>query len=349
MNQLELLIEANLIKDFSDFADSCSLFAKQHIGSYRRVSFDSINGEGYPFEIDVDACVHFIEKARENSHEIKIQDKLYGGRHWSGNDIFFPFTMWQTGPEFGSREFLKYREWRDNLEYNCKEEFWNDKQNVDLYNLKFAVYDVLSNVVLIKRSNLQSYNAGSRFLYNANVWLEYLQHLIDTYFPDFIFNARFSTKKIKRYLRESEHYFLGFEYDESAILKVVKSGTPSFSDYFNIVLFDKSFYSDQGKYNVGKQVLPLSLGILGNPFFYPVCYPMEGFFAVDYYRNADKGQPYLKKFNYVDSENYEMIQPAELGEVIKKHAFFYMSLLASTSESYLSYLTRVIERSYSEL
>jgi hypothetical protein len=172
-----------------------------------------------------------------------------------------------------------------------------------------------------------------------------IKDLIRICFPEFEFSERFSTTKIKRYLMEiSKDLWFGFEYDEADLSYEIRKGTPVLPDFFNLILLNSFFKRNEKKANYYYQSHPaiISLGILGNPFLYQPCYPMIGYKAIDSYKANEEGRPYETQIVALNSTQFQLIHSNDFNESMKRHTFFYMHLLSSTTEPYLTYLRKAL-------
>ena len=92
----------------------------------------------------------------------------------------------------------------------------------------------------------------------------------------------------------------------------------------------------------------LSLGILGNPFFYRPCISLLNYASVEMYYMEDNEFVSIRRYRYswgkeVHADGtFSLIHPQVYGEKLKKHAYFFMAALAHTSASYVAYLEKSI-------
>lgn len=341
---MKLYILSGLIKDFDQYKTASLEFLRKNFKNYRRVVFDNISPKNQPFDLDFDSCVNFILDSKDDIDKTTIAAKTYDGESWAGNDILFPFSF-KMPPllPWGTKQFLDYREWRDNLEYTCESEFWNDTVNLQRYK-PFSDINIFDDRIF-GEDELDIYKEKTNFLFIKEVWFDYIKSLLQLYFPQFSFRQEFSSKSIHRYLTEIDRdTWFGFEYELSEVRYELKKGTPSLPTYFNLILIKPPFDKTEKTENYYLKQHPsiLSLGILGSPFFYYPCYPLLGYSAVDVHKRFEAGKPYMWKFVKSGSRDYQLVHPVEYGESMKKHAFFYMDLLAATSADYLAYLQNIL-------
>jgi hypothetical protein len=114
--------------------------------------------------------------------------------------------------------------------------------------------------------------------------------------------------------------------------------------YFNLILIKSSFKKTlkPAEYIYSFHDDILSLGILGNPFFYPPSFWLSSFASVEMVHdenNMDRIEPkYWRQFKELPDGSTQIIHPEEYGEKLKRHAFFYMATLRYSAESYLRYV-----------
>lgn len=348
-NKIRSTLNAFLEKDAERFIVSSLSFLETNFEGYHKVCFESVNSKESPFSIRRSSCVDFIIQAKENKAGVVLGLKNGGGGAWHSNEILFQFTLdMPRKPLYGTPEHLAYLEWRNNLEYKCEFLFWGlvDKQ---LGYQEFDKINIFDNQVF-DEERLAFYQRKFKFLFNQQVWLDFVNSLIIKMFPKYRYNLNFSTKKIRRHLFEiKEGIWFGFEFDTTEMKHQLKNrGTASLPDAFNLILIDESTfnkYESTQNYYCKENESIISLGLLGNPFFFPPCYPLSGFSAVDTNRLSTTSMRYASEIYAVGNGMYQFVNSAAYGDSMKRHAYFYMNLLASTSEVYLDYLERVIQES----
>lgn len=348
-NETRHAIQTGLIKEYELFLQGSLGFLRQNFESYQRVVLDNISFKQQPFSINYKPCEDFILSSKDDVNGIVFGLKSGDGLPWWKNEILYPFaermpnsSIYDEGP---TPFFLAYRQWQDDLQFACEEEFWHENMHQQAYE-KFSAINIFEDTIF-KSHQFAYFQSKQDFILNKIIWFSYVKTLVEMFFPEFKYNAQFSSKKIHRYLLQlKEDIWFGFEYDDGEIFYQLKKGTPCLPVYFNLVVFiGSSFNKNESVLNYYRQNNPavLSLGILGNPFFYHPCAPMLGYSAIDCKRNYQKGTPYLKRLVQLDESYYQVIHPGAYGESMKKHAFFYMSLLASSSKIYLEYLSIVLK------
>lgn len=169
-------------------------------------------------------------------------------------------------------------------------------------------------------------------------------------FPEFSFDEKRSSARMLRFLKPlGNGYYWGFEYDEKFIRNEARKGDLDLPYYFNLVLMNDAFRKgarpDSYIYSWHEDII--SLGILGNPFFYPPCMPLLSFESVDYvYREDDpeNNNDFNYQIEFKDNGNgtFTVIHPKELGERLKRHAYYYMDILCYSTRPYLAYIEKSI-------
>lgn len=344
-NEIRHAIQTGLIKEYDFLLNGSLDFLRQNFESYQRVVLERVSLKIEPFALNFGSCENFMISSRNDVSFATFGLKKGDGRHWWDNEILFPFS--QRMPEFdewGTPRFEAYRKWQDNLHFDCENEFWLDDKNLMAYE-GYANLNIFDNIVF-KDGQLFYFENKREFILVKAIWLDYVRALVELFFPEFEYNIQFSGKKMRRYLmRLREDVWFGFEYGEAEMTYQIRKGKAFLPDYLNLVLIAPSFNKNEDVLNYyhKNNASILSLGMLGNPFFYPPCFPMLGYCAIDSERNYERGTPYLTNIITLDSETYQIIHPEEHGESMKKHAFFYMSLLATTSKIYIDYLIVVLK------
>ena len=234
---------------------------------------------------------------------------------------------------------------RENLEYDCELKFWKDPAMNFKYR-EIANFDCFIDLDFEINDYNKIKNKGNYFNYIG--WKEYVLKLVNENFPDFQLDKS-KSKKILRFTKKLENgVSFGFEYDEKKMINEIKKGNLSLPDYFNLIIFNEDFNPkiDYKDYVFSYNLDILSLGILGNPFFFQPCFPVNSFTLIDLYHYGnsypDNIEPKQVR-EYIKSDGkYRLVHSIEYGKKLKKHAFFYMFMLAITSKSYCSYIEKSI-------
>jgi hypothetical protein len=158
--------------------------------------------------------------------------------------------------------------------------------------------------------------------------------MVKYHFPDFKYVEYLSNNKKIRLLKKIDNqYSLGIEYETSAMDRGLKNFSHDLPLTFNLILFVHSL----GNNNRLKIIDSVSLGILGNPLFYPPAYKLAGYSAIIKHLIREE-----RNASFVDHLD-------EYIDRIKKHTFFYLQLLPKTSSIYLAYLEKALIKSIEDV
>jgi hypothetical protein len=331
--------ETNLLQNKCDFKDSCCSFLETNFDTYCRVAFDNLS----PIAKDIKQAKNCIRKTFENNNLPTLKLRKLGYNSSWENEVSFLISN-ENELVFNSPEELNHRILRRDLEYKCESEFWkNEFSNSNFNDLgKFDCFDDM----VVPSEKINKFNEG-KFKYNTQSWLKYIFELTQYSFPEFVFSEKFSTKSVYRFLKPLETgFYFGFEYNSVTVKKEFDSGQVCLPYYFNLIVLKNDFDKDTqyDKYVLEYNHSILSLGVLGNPFFYEPCFPLTSFFSLEMYFDKLKPNQFVGKYKAeireLSDNLIQIIHPPELGEKLKKHAFFYLHLLGITSDNYLKYLEK---------
>jgi hypothetical protein len=342
------LFLTNLIKSFDLFCANSLKFLNDNFDSYFKVVFEEISlSKNLAIQFDKESCINFILDSKTDGKNIKFQHKQNNGSRWWDNEIIFPFiNKMPEIKEWGTPKFWEYRNWRNELEYTTEYAYWANIENQKLYS-PFSGLNIFNNVIF--ESNKLEYYKNIQNKFDKTIWLKYILDLITIFFPKYQYSKEFSTKNILRYVTQLKNdVWFGFEYDLKEIQYQLAKGYPELPDYFNLIAFNSNFDKTttplQYLYSETKSII--SLGILGNPYFYRPCYTVGGYTAIDIYKKEELGNPYIKTIQQINHQESQIIHSVALNEVIKKHAFMYMHLLSGSSKSYLSYIENALLKTW---
>jgi hypothetical protein len=269
--------------------------------------------------------------------------RKYTGDFFYENEIDFEFIE-PAIPTFGSKDYEEYLTAIKELEGACEQEFWNTSEKNEDYR-EISNFNPFNNQPI----PIQYLESFRKFKYNTDGWSSYISKLIKFCFPEF--DIQSETGNVVRFAKKlNEELFLGIEFDKKYFLSRLKDADPDVS-YLNLILFNNSFDlgMKQRPYILKYNDKVLSLGILGNPFFYRPCFSLSSFAVVElyYFKEDENGwRAMLPRYSWGKKENgdgtFTLIHPEEYGEKLKKHAFFYFDALAYSSRSYLTYLEKSI-------
>jgi len=338
-------IRRKLISGYDLFFNGSLGFLVENIKTYYRVGFENVSNKTMPFEVNLEYCINFLLDSKEDINNVVFDFKKGNGIHWWENEIVFPFSKRMPDRyEWGTPEFEVYLVWSKDFNYACEHEFWEVENNRQAYEV-YSQLNIFDNKIFTSRE-LSYFQNKREYFFDKAVWFSYVKSLITTFFPDLTYSVNFSSKKMHRFLLQlKDDLWFGFEYSETEMSYQLNMGVPCLPDYLNLVLLNTSFSKTEklAHYYYKHNSSILSLGILGNPFFYQPCFPMLGFSAVDVARNHERQTPYRDNIIQIGDGNYQIVYPSRYADSMKKHAFFYLSLLSSTSKIYVDYLITVLK------
>ena len=333
-------LEIELVESYSDFIDCNLEFVDNFFDSFYQVVFENLIEKEQPYQLNKKIITGFIERSRVDCKVFVKESNRYI-KDWWNNDIYFSFI--KDIPEisnWGSTEFWEYRKWRDDLEYECESLYYENFSKQELFK-KYQELNLFDDFVF-SNEKLDYYKKVFKPKFNKKIWLEFVNELIEIFFPQFVLNKSLSDSKQKFYLKKiDEDLWFGFEYNQKQVAADMGVGDLTLPDHLNLIIV-----SSKGMHNkipfdtqLRKDSDIISLGILGNPFFYDPCYKLIGYLAIDSDKHRAKVSPQIRPF---DENNSQFINPNFLGERAIRHSIFYMDLLSSTSSIYLVYLEKAI-------
>lgn len=319
---------------------------------FHKVIFENTCDQSISDFLNIDSAKKHIEETLENPENPSCFLRGSYDNHFTGNEIKFALSVpskytWNTPEE------QIYRMKKRKLHFQCEKEFWNNNEMVIWYN-ECSNFKCFTDITF--DAKLESkYKRSSKLLFNTNDWMIYIQRLITEFFPDFNYSRSHSSSEITRFVKSiNETYLLGIEFYKGFSKREFNKGDASLFYYFNIILaemrFDKKLrHSDY----IGKENDTIfSLGILGNPFFYEPCLELRSFQSIETHTNLEDvnyfGYNYKEEFRNNGDGTITMIFSDELGEKLKKHAFFYFYLLSYSSKGYIDYLEKSIKEALGE-
>lgn len=323
------IFEQNLDSCFLNFFEENLKFIEENYANYYRCSIEHSTPMSPPFNISLIACKRWMKSIMSEKMGVKFREVNFNNGKWTENEIYFPFTMNPPGtPAFGTEAFFRFREWRDYVEFECEEEFWSFETHMEGFSLvEERTLDGKNTTGIV---NYQDTSNANAVFFEKGYWRSYVLEMVKYHFPDFKYVEYLSTNKKIRLLKKIDNqYSLGIEYETSAMDRELKNSSHDLPLVFNLVLFEHSL----GNNNRLKIIDSVSLGILGNPFFYPPAYKLAGYSAIIKHLIRDE-----KKASFLDYLD-------DYVDKVKKHTFFYFHLLSKTSAIYLSYIDRVLKKS----
>jgi hypothetical protein len=314
-----------------------------------RVMIEPCTNIKYPYNIDLELSKKVILNSikSEQNLSLRLKNKVKNKTSFNENEILFSLIKSDTYLAWDTEEGKNYRMYSQDLQYDCEKEFWRDQK-------KLNAYAKISNFKCEKEVELPSdivYKSGSidHYFINKAEWIDYVFKLSELNFPEFSFNQDFSTETTLRFLKPiADDYYWGFEYDIKFLNTSMKNGVINLPEYLNLMLINKKFKNNTQtfKYKYLVNELAISLGILGNPFFYWPCYQLDTFIHFDNWYVKGKYLNTINNYKFqhtkLSNGNIKISPDSTRDENIKKHAFFYMDILKYSSIGYLDFVEKSI-------
>lgn len=324
----------------SELAASSIDWLKSTFHDYRKIAAfkTSYNNK----EVELEFGIKFILDAITEDRNLSVRVPWSFPRHFNENHIYFDlsFTTAKLRGNYEEDKFIKETSELKKLNDLCFKAFWEANKLKDSINMKFDPF--LTKVVKSEQIGM-AYGYAVLLFDNEN-WIKYYIQIIETLFDKYPLQKSYSSSKTLRFARPltSDLYF-GFEIDLTQSVANIRNGdlmTPN----FNVILFSSKFKKSVSprRYLLPNHDLIMSFGILGNPFFFYPCIPLLSYCTIK--QMDDKRSEYLYVNQLIDEKdgNVKIIGPSEFGEWMKKYAFFYLSILRDSSETYLTYLENCI-------
>lgn len=329
------IFNENLNSEFQEFVKKNLEYVSRNIDNYRRVSFDQVLQKKGVVKIEEGRILQFISKSADCEPKVEVGQKREDGSTWWTNEILFSFiNEIPEIEEWDGKDFWDYRNSRNELEFQCQQEFF-DKSINEVHWEAISKIEIFDDKV-IKKKDASKYLIQNKLSINKGNWLELIETILKIKFPEFAFQSSFSSQNLRRYLTPlSERKMFGFEFNLSDLNSDLSHGDLTLPKYFNVILIDHQSNKDFQ-----------SFGILGNPYFYPPCYPLNGFSAILRKREVPGHSRFKLDAKDIDETYTQLRHPAIYGELMKKHALFYMDLLSETSKIYLEYLKSGIIKTF---
>lgn len=276
---------------------------------------------------------------------------VYKGRHVSVDGFTFNEIYSDLNNSFPkSRYDINYLDKyyginRSIIAHECFNNYLNSDLIKDFD--KFSDFEAFFDSV-VDTSGYYDYLKTHRLNINTTGWNNYVRELIEYFFLDYKYSAKFSNSNARFVKQLDKAWYLGIEYAKNHLNKSRRSGFFEFPYYFNIVLinanYDKRSKADYIYRQEDDNIV--SFGILGNRFFFyptisPTGYAME--LASKY-----------KKDPYTVYAINQMALVTEIGDkkhiqyrkdealLLKKYMYYYIDITRKTSRSYLDYIEKSI-------
>jgi len=342
-------LEDNLKSNKPFLKEKSLLLLEKCLGNYYKTIVNAIYDYSMPYHLDFNSLKDAIIDVLQDKEYPVLQLRSGTTLVARGNEISFPDKS-KRHLVFNSEEQIDYNRNSKKTEKECEQEFWKDENNLKDYN-KLKNFDCFDDRI-ISEADLYKYQRTAAYLYNIDGWLDYIFELVQTTFPEFVFDKTNSSKKVFRFLKPIGNGLLfGLEYDVAELGREIKRGEISLPYYFNLILInDKTKASTAWKdYALNYHENILSLGMLGNPFFFEPCASLLVFQAIEMHYDENNPNGFIHKYKRQFVQNsdgtFQIIHPKDYGEKLKRHAFFYMQALRYSSMGYLEYVEKSIRES----
>lgn len=328
MNDLINKFNTRLIANKNRFLKEVIEYYNINIDTYKKIVFYNIS---YNLDkIDREIIISTVKRSILNPQNLKYEYGTQRVQRFEMNQIKFysdDFSVLGKEPEWGSLEFNEMILKRENQEYLLEKSFWDKPEHLKMYE---ECSDFNSFIDYVTDTDRLNDNLRKGYLINVNGWEKYIQKLVKSNFCQFP-KSFYSNEKFICYKEIKSGYFIGLEYNINKYKKILKKGEIALPEDFILV------YGDINEMNKS-----ISLGILGNPLFFPPCFPLRNFASVEMFHNPDYINTEKLNYNVTllnEGENMtKVIHPKEYSDKLKKHAFFYLHLLSDSSISYISYI-----------
>lgn len=341
-NNLTFFLKEN--KD--SFKQSCIELAEDLIGSCFRVALLRDLTDFKEMKSDSKIISDVINNIIESPNSLIFKERLTSWGRFLENEIRFDVYRGerQIGRKTASYEAFEPIFKKTSLE--CFNEYWND----DMISCKNE-YEKISDFkcyldLLVPNEDVENIKKqGVNF--NIKDWNTYTIQLLNRFFPEFTYCSKISTHNLRFMKKLNEDWSLGIEYNKNIFNRSKKTGSVEFPDYFNLILLNKD-YDKKSKpdyvYSFDNGNI-ISLGILGNPFFYPPLMPSLGYES-DYLTRFTPPNNYTLLTPQWHEDNKDgttsILHDHEHGEKVKKYLYFYMDILSRTSKSYIEYVEKCL-------
>ena len=284
----------SLENHFPDFKEKCIKWMNDNwkksthhvvLGGFYRM-----NGEP---KIDFDFWKDSVIRHEFKSNSLNSNDK----------NLLIKKLDWITDP-WGTSNYSKVLVWRNTLEEKCQESFFGIASNASQFTSLFEDNIYIDGVI------------------NSDIWWNFIVGLTSHHFNSFKKVDDYRKDKVCVLKKEvSRKFEIILEFKRSEIYSELANNEP---DIPEIHIYLNELQST-GYANMKNQNKRLYLGILGNPFAFPPCYPLRGYSAMVRVKN-------IGGIIHVGS-------PQDYIFLLSERTYFYIYLLKETSALYLDYLS----------
>ncbi len=337
----------NLFENKFYLKEKSVLLVEVSLDNYNRVILSNIATDGKIFNVSRNNALDNINKVFNDDKNFSLQLRNDNWNVFRENEIKVIIEN-KKNLALHSDEEKRYRVDKENFQYECEEEFWLDSFNVENYR-KISNFNCFTDFEFELSEKNKILKSGNYFDYVS--WCDFILNTLLINFPDFKFKNENETFRFTKALQNGLEF--GFEYNNRKLMTGIKKGIIQLPDYFNIIVFNNSFDKKTKSidYVFKHNDCILSLGILGNPFFYHPTIPLKSFSTIDLYHYGDfypnNIEPKsVRKYELIGSDKMKLLHCNEYGEKLKKHCFFYLDLLKYSTKDYLDYLELCINETY---
>jgi hypothetical protein len=315
----------------------------ESIRSPFRTMLKQLSSKYGPFEIEFDSCMNCILDSLRDDNNPEFRLKRADEDFLENNEIEFHLVK-PPYPHWTSPDEPEFRNATEKIEKEAENEFWEIAENIKSYEA-ISQFSPFNDAII----PIQYFNSYHKFIYNVPDWGAYIVALIKFHFPQF--EVCTEAGKIVRFTKPlTPELSIGIEFDKGRFSAMTRADYPDIS-YLNIILYNRSFKTGMKTrpYLFKHQDDVLSMGILGNPFFYRPCFSLNSYAIVEMYDLVDQeiyGYAMQNRYSWTRNDHgdgtFSLTHPEVYGEKLKRHAYFYLAILAYSTSGYLAYLEKSI-------
>jgi hypothetical protein len=232
------------------------------------------------------------------------------------------------------------------LEKEVKNEYWKipDKERKYGTVSRFRAFKDLT----VQSEEVSTYLTQGLLLLEIENWLEYYKNLINIFFNDFKLDIQKSSSTLRFVKNINRGLYLCLEYDEENERQVLARGDFGLKK-INIVVLNYAFGKkiEETDYFEENHLTIKCLGPARHPVFNDIPISINTFAARSMFEEESPGS--LKIINSTKFENFpngrvRLYNSEEFGDLIKRHAFFYMDVYSFYLSSYLKFIEECLRK-----
>ena len=348
MKIIDEIIFKNSFENLKEqFSIQTKTFVNQNLDSYNRVVFESIIRYLYPkFKIEKADLLNNIDIGISSFQFFNFSKRIDRNGGFFDNEIKFINPIKSNIDYLNYEERMKFNYEEMIRERTCIKEFYNNKDNIGIAK-QLKDFTFFLPVTMSLEENKKGVKLGT--IINAEGLIQFVKEIIEERYQDFNFVPEMSTKKIIRFCKPlTANFSFGIEYDFTDECKFLLKGQFEFPRFVKVFVIENSSIA---KVKFSKNVM--NLGIAYHPLFSA---SMVG--IISYYsrlwrfkENEEFVPSVFDKIVYeIDKEinldgTVTCHYPEEIGQRMKKYIFFYLSVMAECSKSYIDFLHSISEKS----